>query len=116
MLRASRLFDLSFLIRPYSTSPSQSCIESASRMFPKQGTSEKAKKATEDLEEMEDTAFEPIDVLVDAIIGYLEKSTAYMRSVSNQVFALLSGSVKGTTIDLIVTVSLLLPLSPSDQR
>ncbi|KIK06531.1 hypothetical protein K443DRAFT_89113 [Laccaria amethystina LaAM-08-1] len=63
---------------------------------------EKAKKATEDPAELEDAAFEPIDVLVDTIIGYLEKSTAYMRSVSNQVFALISGSVKGTTIDLIV--------------
>lgn len=81
----------------------ESCIESASRMFPKQGTSKKAKKVTEDLAEPEDAAFEPIDVLVDTIIGYLEKSTAYMRSVSNQVFTLLSGSVKGTTIDLIVT-------------
>lgn len=85
-------------------------------MFPKQGTSKKAKKATEDLAELEDAAFEPIDVLVDTIIGYLENSTAYMRSISNQVFALLSGSVKGTTIDLIVTVSLLLPLPPADPR
>jgi DNA polymerase phi len=85
-------------------------------MFPKQGTSKKAKKATEDPAELEDAAFEPIDVLVDTIIGYLEKSTAYMRSVSNQVFALISGSVKGTTIDLIVMVSLLPPLPPDDQR
>jgi DNA polymerase phi len=46
----------------------------------------------------------PIDVLVDIIIGFLEKSTAYMRTVGNQVFSLLSGSVQGTTIDLILSV------------
>jgi DNA polymerase phi len=54
---------------------------------------------------MEETSEEPVDVLVDTIIGFLEKSTAYMRTVGNQVFSLLSGSVKDTTIDLIVTVS-----------
>lgn len=48
-------------------------------------------------------ANEPVDVLVDALIGHLEKSTAYMRTVSNQVFSLLSGSVKASTVDLIVT-------------
>lgn len=48
---------------------------------------------------------EPVDVLVDSIIGMLEQSTAYLRTVANQVFSLLSGSVKGTTIDLILRVS-----------
>ncbi|KAG6885139.1 hypothetical protein C0993_005605 [Termitomyces sp. T159_Od127] len=45
----------------------------------------------------------PVDVFVDTIIGFLEKSTAYMRTVGNQVFALLSGAVQESTIDLIVT-------------
>ena len=52
-----------------------------------------------------DVADEPIDILVDTIIGFLEKSTAYIRTVGNQVFSLLSGSVKDTTIDLILAVS-----------
>jgi DNA polymerase phi len=46
------------------------------------------------------------DVLVDTIIGFLEKSTPYMRAVSNEAFSLLSGSVQDTTIDLILAVSL----------
>lgn len=62
----------------------------------------KKKKAKDTLEESDE---EPVDVLVDTIIGFLEKSTAYMRTIGNQVFSLLSGSIKESTIDLIVTVS-----------
>lgn len=51
-------------------------------------------------------AEEPVDVLVDTIIGFLEKSTSYMRTVGNQVFSLLTGSMKEGTIDLILTVSI----------
>lgn len=47
----------------------------------------------------------PIDVLADTVIGFLEKGTAYMRAVANQVFSLLSGAVQESTIDLILTVS-----------
>ena len=50
-------------------------------------------------------ALEPVDVLVDNVIGFLEQATAYMRSVANQVFGLLSGSVKESTIGLIISVS-----------
>ena len=50
-------------------------------------------------------ALEPVDVLVDNVIGFLEQATAYMRSVANQVFVLLSGSVKESTISLILSVS-----------
>ena len=55
--------------------------------------------------EDDEAAPEPIDVLVDTIIGFMEKSTAYMRTVGNQVFSLISGEVKGSTIDLILTVN-----------
>lgn len=47
---------------------------------------------------------EPVDVLVDTVIGFLEKATAYMRAVANQVFTLLAGSVGESTIDLILAV------------
>jgi hypothetical protein len=50
---------------------------------------------------------EPIDVLVDMIIGCLEKGTAYMRAVGNQSFSWLSGAVKDSTINLILSVSVL---------
>jgi hypothetical protein len=49
---------------------------------------------------------EPIDVLVDIIIGYLEKGTAFMRAVGNRSFTLLSGAIKESTVNLILTVSL----------
>lgn len=48
---------------------------------------------------------EPVDVLVDVVIGFLDQATAYMRAVANQVFTLLSGSVQESTIDLILAVS-----------
>lgn len=50
-------------------------------------------------------ASEPVDILVDSIIGFLEQSTAYLRVVANQVFALLSGAVQESTVDLILSVS-----------
>ena len=46
----------------------------------------------------------PIDVFVDTIIGFLEKSTTYLRIVGNQAFSRLSSCVEGTTIDLILAV------------
>lgn len=49
---------------------------------------------------------EPIDVLVDIIIGYLEKGTAFMRAVGNRSFTLLSGAIKESTVNLILTVSI----------
>ncbi|KAF8894690.1 hypothetical protein BD779DRAFT_1609359 [Infundibulicybe gibba] len=63
---------------------------------------------SETLENSDDDAVgedspEPVDVLVDSIIGFLEKSTAYMRTIGNQVFTLLSESVQASTIDLIVS-------------
>jgi hypothetical protein len=48
---------------------------------------------------------EPIDVLVDIIIGYLEKGTAFLRAVGNRSFSLLSAVVKESTVNLILTVS-----------
>lgn len=55
-------------------------------------------------EDNSDLESEPVDILVDAIIGCLEHSTAYLRAVANQAFALLSDAVTEGTIDLILTV------------
>jgi DNA polymerase phi len=63
------------------------------------------KKNRKTIEPLGDVTDEPVDILVDTIIGFLEKSTAYIRTVGNQVFSLLSASVKDTTIDLILAVS-----------
>ncbi|EIW84995.1 hypothetical protein CONPUDRAFT_47531 [Coniophora puteana RWD-64-598 SS2] len=76
----------------------QTCLDAISRMFP-----ESKKKKTRKSKGAEDeNQPEPIDVLVDTLIGFLEKSTAYFRSVSNQVFASLCGAVQESTIDLIL--------------
>lgn len=49
---------------------------------------------------------EPVDVLVDVVISFLEKATAYMQAVANQVFSLLTGAVTESAIDLIPAVRL----------
>ena len=71
-------------------------------MFPAE--SKKNKKSRKSSGTSED-ATEPVDVLVDTVIGFLEQATAYMRAVANQVFTLLSGCVQESTIDLILAVS-----------
>jgi len=101
-LEVSNLFCL------YDHSPMfgrQSCIDATSRMLLSDGKKKKGKKPKGTTNEA--NTDEPVDVLVDTVIGFLEKSTAYMRTVGNQVFSLLAGSVKETTIDLIVTVRIL---------
>lgn len=72
---------------------------------PKKGKGKKGRKSMGEDAARDKEVPEPADVLVDAVIGFLEKGTAYMRAVANQVFALLSGAVQDSTIDLILTVS-----------
>jgi DNA polymerase phi len=64
----------------------------------------KGKKSRKSIGDPADPAPEPVDVLVDTIIGFLDKSTAYLRTIGNQVFSLLSGSVQESTIELILKV------------
>ncbi|KAG6841689.1 hypothetical protein C0991_008327 [Blastosporella zonata] len=79
----------------------KACIDGATRMFPQGKKGKKGRKSAAASEEQPQP--EPVDVFVDTIIGFLEKSTAYMRTVGNQVFGLLSSAVQESTIDLIVT-------------
>lgn len=46
----------------------------------------------------------PVDIFVDIVIGFLEKSTSYLRAVGNQVFSLLTSAIQESTVDLILTV------------
>ncbi|KAJ7470617.1 DNA polymerase phi-domain-containing protein [Mycena latifolia] len=84
------------------TATLEDCLDASTRMFfsNKKSKSKKAQKVAQD---SEDAPLEPVDVMVDTIIGFLEKSTAYMRTVGNQVFSLISRSVQGSTIDLILS-------------
>ncbi|KAJ3512520.1 hypothetical protein NLJ89_g3472 [Agrocybe chaxingu] len=93
----------------------RTCIDGASRLLL---TDDKKKKEKKDkkTEPGEDEELEPVDLLVDTIIGFLEKSTSYMRTVSNQVFSLLAGSVKESTVDLILTqLEVRDPSQPEDE-
>jgi DNA polymerase phi len=83
-------------------------IEAASRLFPKPSSkSKKSRKSdTSAAVEAGEGMPPPVDILVDVIIGFLEESTSYMRTVANQVFTLLSATVeRSETVDLILTVS-----------
>ncbi|KAF5358052.1 hypothetical protein D9756_001914 [Leucocoprinus leucothites] len=81
----------------------QTCIDGATRMFPEGGKKKKKKEFKNKAEDENEGVHEPVDVLVDTIIGFLEKATAYLKTTANQVFSLLSGSVKDSTIDLVLT-------------
>ncbi|KAJ7109235.1 DNA polymerase phi-domain-containing protein [Mycena epipterygia] len=84
------------------TATLEDCLDASTRMFFPSKKS-KSKKVQMAVEGSEDAPLEPVDVMVDTIIGFLEKSTAYMRAVGNQVFSLISGSVQESTIDLILS-------------
>ncbi|THH32974.1 hypothetical protein EUX98_g1203 [Antrodiella citrinella] len=73
----------------------EDCTDAARRLFP-----EKKKKKASSSET--DSHAEPIDVLIDIVIRFLEAGTNFMRSVANQTFTLLSGSLEAGSIDLIV--------------
>ncbi|KAJ6455722.1 DNA polymerase phi-domain-containing protein [Mycena sanguinolenta] len=80
----------------------EDCLDASTRMFFPTKKS-KGKKAQRAVEDSADTPLEPVDIIVDAIIGFLEKSTAFLRAVGNQVFSLISGSVQASTVDLILS-------------
>ena len=75
----------------------QACINAVRALFPSRKGAKKSRSKNEETPE-------PIDVLVDLIIGFMERSTTYLRAIGNQAFALLSGSVKQSTIELILMV------------
>ncbi|ESK96903.1 dna-directed dna polymerase [Moniliophthora roreri MCA 2997] len=81
--------------------PLEDCLEASTRMFLEKPKKKKFRKST--VGEEENQQHEPIDIFVDAIIGCLERSTVFTRVVGNQVFSLMSGFVKESSIDLILT-------------
>lgn len=84
----------------------QSCLEAVARMpfWPSKAKKSKKGKAAATTQGEGDEEVEPIDILTDVIIGFLEASTSYMRTIANQVFGCLSPLVKQSTIDLLVAV------------
>jgi DNA polymerase phi len=81
------------------------CVETVDKvfLFPTE-IGKKSKKK----EKLKGKSFEdpkPIDLLVDDLIGYLEKSSAFMRVVANRVFEAISGEVEQSTVRFLLTVS-----------
>ncbi|KAF7304662.1 hypothetical protein MKEN_01180100 [Mycena kentingensis (nom. inval.)] len=91
------------------TSALEDCVDASIRFFfskkkSKEKKSKKNKKEKEaDKADAQAEQPEPVDIFVDTIIGFLEKSTAFLRVVGNQVFALISSSLQASTIDLILS-------------
>jgi len=90
-------------------------VNGVARLFPA-GTPDEDKKkkkrksvVTEELKPEDGDEPLPIDTLTDTIIGFLEKGTAFLRTVANQSFSLLSARLRRSTIELILTVSIILP-------
>ena len=78
------------------------CVETVDKVFLLPTKKSKRSKKIEP-KSGEDT--KPVDLLVDDLIGYLEKSSAFMRVVANRVFEAVSGELEESTIHLLLTVS-----------
>ncbi|KAL1748073.1 DNA polymerase phi-domain-containing protein [Schizophyllum fasciatum] len=77
----------------------ETCVEAATRLYSESKKTKKARKsAAADADEPP-----AVDVLVDVIIGFLEKGNAYLRACGNKAFSLLTGVVRESTVDLILT-------------
>jgi DNA polymerase phi len=85
----------------------ESCTDAAKSVF--LAPSKKSKKSKKEKlapTEADDSASPPpIDVFVDTIIGFLEKSTSssFLRTVGKHAFALLSRLVQDSTVELILS-------------
>ncbi|KAF8447475.1 DNA polymerase phi-domain-containing protein [Boletus edulis BED1] len=75
-------------------------LDATSNMFPSEKMPKKSKSHPTPLSEDDPS---PIDVLVDVIVGFLEKASAFTRSVANESFSRVTGAVQGSTVDLILS-------------
>ncbi|OJA13731.1 hypothetical protein AZE42_02950 [Rhizopogon vesiculosus] len=75
------------------------CLAAAATMFP---ADTKSKKRRKSLATSQPDSPAPIDMLVDVLIGFLEKSTSYLRAVANKTFSCIASAATESTIDLIV--------------
>lgn len=92
-----------FIHNPYQ----QATVNGVTRLFSaKTSDKPKDKQKRKSVESQVEDGGEPlpIDILVDTIIGFLEKGTAFLRTVGNQSFSLLSACLKRSAIELILTV------------
>ena len=74
-------------------------------MFSNEKTPKKSKKYKSQPTQPSENESPPIDAFVDVIIGFLEKASAFTRSVGNESFSRVTSAVQGSTMDLILSVS-----------
>lgn len=77
------------------------CLEASTKLI---SPTEPGKKASKkEKKEVEEDFQEPINLLVDIIVGLLEHSSSFSRTMANQSFAMLTSLVTDSTVDLILT-------------
>ncbi|KAG6331293.1 hypothetical protein ID866_7798 [Astraeus odoratus] len=79
----------------------EACFNATSRMLASYKSTKTRKK--EQSSPPPDIEAEPIDILVDLLIGYLESASAFTRSVANEAFSRVTGAVQESTLNLILT-------------
>lgn len=85
-------------------------MDSVRRILPPAPALKKNKKSSkpapvaEDKMDVDENDVPPIDEIVDILIGFLETSTAFSRSVATFVFNHLTSEVRSSTIDFILKV------------
>jgi len=70
-------------------------------------STKKPRKTAIDMEDEEEEPedLDPMDLLVDVLIGFLERASSQLRALASQVFGMLSGEVTESTVDLLLAVS-----------
>ncbi|KAG1875007.1 DNA polymerase phi-domain-containing protein [Suillus tomentosus] len=79
----------------------ETCIAAAATMFSTDNKSKNRRKS-HTISQPDSDSPKSIDMLVDVLIGFLEKSTSYLRAMANKSFSCIASAATETTIDLIV--------------
>lgn len=80
-------------------------MEAARKLLSETKQQKKKKKKQKSNEELNEDEPASIDLLVDIIIGLLEGSTSFTRTIANESFAMLTPLMTDSTISLVLAVS-----------
>lgn len=89
-----------------------------SRLLPPEKSRSKKRKSNVTLETSDPETHQPIDEIVDVLIGLLENGTAYSRAVAIVCFEAVTPEIQRSTMDLILTVreAMFHPIESNDSR
>ncbi|KAG2365801.1 hypothetical protein BDR07DRAFT_1398137 [Suillus spraguei] len=79
----------------------ETCIAAATTMFSTDNKSKNRRKS-HTISQPDSDSPKPIDMLVDVLISFLDKSTSYLRAIANKTFLCIASAATETTIDLIL--------------